>query len=53
MYCSAQPSLFSHIVRNDVFNNCLLLSNDINRLLCSLVVVDGLNDVDKRYVYIS
>ena len=38
MYCSAQPSVFSHIVLNDVFNTFLLFSNDINRLLCAVVV---------------
>ena len=38
MYCSAQPSVFSNIVINDVVNNSLLLSNDINRLLCAVVV---------------
>ena len=38
MYCSAQPSVFYHIVLNDVVNTCLFLSNDINRLLCEVVV---------------
>ena len=39
MYCSAQPSVFSHIVLNDVVNPFLFLINDINRLLCDVVVV--------------
>ena len=30
--------MFSHILLNDVVNNCLLLRNDINRLLCAVVV---------------
>ena len=30
--------MFSHIVLNDVFNTCLFLSNDINCLLCAVVV---------------
>ena len=34
----AQPSVFSHISLNDVVNTCLFLSNDINRLLCAVVV---------------
>ena len=38
MYCSAQPSVFFHIVFNDIFNTSLFLSNDINRLLCAVVV---------------
>ena len=38
MYCSAQPSVFSHILLNDVFNTHLLLSNYINNLLCAVVV---------------
>ena len=41
MYCSAQPSVFSHVVLNDVVNTCLLLSNDINRLLCAVVVASS------------
>ena len=40
MYCSAQPSVFSHIVLNDVVNTCLFLRNYINRLLCAVVVAD-------------
>ena len=38
MYCSAQPSVFYHIVLNDVFNTFSFLNNDINRLLCAVVV---------------
>ena len=38
MYCSAQPSVFSQIVINDVVNNFLSLSNKINRFLCAVVV---------------
>ena len=38
MYCSAQPSVFPHIVLNDVVNTCLFLRNDINNLLCAVVV---------------
>ena len=30
--------MFSYIVLNDVFNTCWFLSNDINRLLCAVVV---------------
>ena len=30
--------MFSHIVINDIVNNCLFLSNDINLLLCAVVV---------------
>ena len=38
LYCSAQPSVFYYIVINDVVNTRLFLSNDIDRLLCALVV---------------
>ena len=38
MYCSAQPSLFPHILLNDVVNNFLCLSNDLKRFLCAVVV---------------
>ena len=38
LYCSAQPSVFYHIVLNNVINTCLFLRNDINRLLCAVVV---------------
>ena len=41
MYFSAQPSVFSHIVLNDVVNTCLFLSNDINRFLCAVVVAES------------
>ena len=41
MYCSAQPSVFSHIVLNDVVNTFSFLSNDINRLLCAVVVAES------------
>ena len=40
MYCSAQPSVFSHIVLNDVVNT-LFLSDDINRFLCAVVVAES------------
>ena len=39
MYCSEQPSVFSHIVLNDVVNTFLYLINKIKLLLCAVVVV--------------
>ena len=39
MYCSAQPSVFSHIVLNDVVNAFFYLSNEIKYLLCVVLVV--------------
>ena len=38
MYCSAQPSVFSEIVRNYVVINVFSLRNKINSLLCVVVV---------------
>ena len=38
MYCSAQPSVFSHILLNDVVNTCLFFIDDINSLLFAVVV---------------
>ena len=38
MYFSAQTSVFSHIILNDVVNNFLSLRNEIKRLLCAVVV---------------
>ena len=38
MYCLSHPSVFSHIVLNDVVNMFLFLSNEINALLCAVVV---------------
>ena len=38
MYCSAQPSVFSHILLNDVVNTFLFFRNEINCLLCDVVV---------------
>ena len=38
MYCSAQPSLFSHILLNDVVITFFSLRNEIKRLLISVVV---------------
>ena len=38
MHCSEKPSVFSHIVLNDVVNDFLSLRNEIKRLLCSVVV---------------
>ena len=38
MFCSAQPSVFSHIVLNDVFNAFFSLSNEIHSLLCAVLV---------------
>ena len=35
---SAQPSLFSHIVLNDVFNNFFSLVNETKRFLCAVVI---------------
>ena len=40
LYCSEQPSVLSHIVLSNVFNNFLFLSNEINRLLCAVPQVD-------------
>ena len=49
LYNSAQPSVFSHILLNDVVNTCLFLSNDINCLLCALVVAEScLLSLDKK-----
>ena len=41
MYCLAQTSLFSHIVLKYVVNIFFSLSNEINRLLCALVVSES------------
>ena len=57
MYCSAQPSVFSQIVLNGVVNTFLYLRNEINRLMCAVVVAasclllsdkknEALHDVD-------
>ena len=49
MYCSAQPSVFSHIVLKDALNNFFSLSNEIKRLLCTVVVAAScLLSSDKR-----
>ena len=41
--------MFSHILLNDVVNTFLFLSNDINRLLCAVVVTaSGLLSSDKK-----
>ena len=36
LYCLAQPSLFYHILINDVINNVFYLSNEIKRFLCAV-----------------
>ena len=38
IYCSAQPSVFSHILLNDVVITFFSLRNEIKRLLCAVVV---------------
>ena len=38
MYCSEQPLVFYQIVLNDVVNTFFSLSNEINCLLCAVVV---------------
>ena len=49
LYCSAQPSVFSQILDNDIFNKFFYLSNEINRLLCAVVVaVSCLLSSDKK-----
>ena len=39
MYCLAQPSVFSHIVLNNILNTSPPLINNIQRLMCAVVVV--------------
>ena len=49
MYCSEQPSVFPHIVINDVENKCVFLINDINSLLCAvLLAASCLLSTDKK-----
>ena len=38
IYCSAQPSVFFHIVLNDDVNTFLSFSSSTKKLLCELVV---------------
>ena len=38
IYCSAQPSVFSHIVLNDSANTFISFNGSIRRLLCAVVV---------------
>ena len=38
MYCSAQLSVFSHIILNAFVNTFLSLRNESKRLLCAVVV---------------
>ena len=50
MYCSAKPSLFYHIVLNDVVNIFFSLSNKIKRLLYAVVLSEScLLSSDKKY----
>ena len=41
LYCSAQPSIFSHISLNDDVNTFLSFKSSIKRLLDVLVVVES------------
>ena len=38
MYCSAQPSVFSHILINDIVNTFFSLRNEGKLLLCAVLV---------------
>ena len=51
MYCSSQPTVFLHIILNDVVNTFLSLANEIKRLMCVvLVAASCLLSSDKKRV---
>ena len=50
IYCSAQPTLFPHIVLNDYIINLFIFNSSIKRFLCAVVVVASFLLLSKKNI---